>query len=122
MVQNCGKGMVCLVCNETLKTLIRANAKTPYKKHASTYDSMTNEMQRERIAALVQQRKMQQSMMQAPSDIAQKAVLACYKISHVLMKRGKYKIQISHHTAAAHCVTCCFVIVNFLFLLSSRYY
>ena len=106
MVENRGKGMVCLVCDETLKTLKRANAKTHYKKHASTYDSMTNEMRRERIAALVQQRKRQQSMMQAPSESAQKAVLASYKIAHVLMKRGKYKMQISHHKAAAHHVTC----------------
>ena len=101
MVEN-----VCLVCNETLKTLKRANAKTHYKKHAGTYDSMTNETRRERLAALVQQRKRQQSMMQAPSESAQKAVLASYKIAHVLMKRGKYKIKISHHKAAAHHVTC----------------
>ena len=41
-------------------------------------------------------------MMQAPSESAQKAVLGSYKIAHVLMKRGKYKIQISHYIAAAY--------------------
>ena len=61
MIETRGKGMVCLVCDETLKTLKRANAKTHHKKHAVTYESMTNEMPRERIAALVQQRKRQQS-------------------------------------------------------------
>ena len=54
MVETRGKG-------ETLKTLKRANAKTHCKKHAVTYESMTNDMPRERIAALVQQRKRQQS-------------------------------------------------------------
>ena len=40
-------------------------------------------------------------MMQAPSESAQKAVLASYKIAYVLMISGKYKIKISHHIAAA---------------------
>ena len=52
MVENRGKGMVCLGCDETLKTLKRANRKIHYKNHASTY-SITNEMRRKRIAALV---------------------------------------------------------------------
>jgi hypothetical protein len=89
MIGNGGKGMMCLICNDVLKTLKRVNAKSHYaSKHAGTYDQMAPELRRERVAALLQQRRRQQTMMRGPVESNEKTMLASYRITHLMMKRG----------------------------------
>lgn len=82
-------GMVCLECNDVIKTLKRHNAKTHYSKHASKYDDLPQERRKELINAMQQNRQAQQSMLRKPTDENQRSVLAGFRIAHILNKHGK---------------------------------
>lgn len=82
--------MLCLECNNTIKTIKRSNAKSHFEaKHGATYSGMTVEFRKERVEELKNNRQRQCAMMRGPTDDNKKAVLASMKIAYVLNKKGE---------------------------------
>ena len=81
------KTMLCLERSEQIKTMKQYNAKQHFTTHESVYGQMSEKQKRRRVDSLLRDRQSQETMMKAPSQNKEQAVLAGLKIFYIINKK-----------------------------------